>query len=246
MRRIVISAFAICLAISSFAQNDTTANTSPKPLLRLKPAESRSGDHFLIQLGYLNWTGTPDSIKTKGLPHSFNVYLMLDFPFKTNPHWSVALGPGISTDHMYFDKMYPGIKDATTTLRFDDQSDTIHFKKVKLATAYVELPVELRYRFNPENEKKSVKIAVGAKVGFLLNAHVKASDLLSKDDKSLNAYTLKESSKRFFNKSRISVMGRVGIGHFSVFASYAITPLFKEGEGPVARPLTVGLTLSGL
>ena len=40
----------------------------------------------------------PDSIGTKGFSRTFNMYLMLDFPFRTNPHFSVALGPGFATD----------------------------------------------------------------------------------------------------------------------------------------------------
>jgi hypothetical protein len=245
MRRIVSTGVAMFfMAISSFAQLDST-RTTPAPVINLKKSETRSADHFVLQLGYLNWTGAPDSIRTKGLPHSFNVYLMLDFPFKTNPHWSVALGPGIGSDHMYFDKMYPGVKDPTTTIRFQDQEDTIHFKKVKLATTFAELPIELRYRFNTTSDK-SVKLALGAKVGTLIDAHVRAKELQNSNDEALNPYTLKEKSNRFFNKSRLSVMGRVGFGHFSIYASYAITPLFKEGQGPVVRPFSVGLMLSGL
>lgn len=244
MRRIVISAFAICLALSSFAQNDTTA-APPKIKINTK-IDTHSNDHFLIQFGYLNWTSKPDSIRTKGFPHSFNVYVMLNFPFKTDPHWSVAMGPGVSSDHMYFDKMFPGIKDPTATLQFNDVSDTVHFKKVKLATAFAELPVELRYRFNPDNDKGSVKLALGVKVGTLLNAHIRAVDLQDKNDNTTNPYTLKEASSRFFNKVRLSTTARVGIGRLSLFGAYSITPLFKEGQGPVVRPLTFGLTLSGL
>jgi hypothetical protein len=199
-----------------------------------------------LQLGYTTWQNKPDSVNTSGLPRSFNLYLMLDFPFKTNPHWSVAIGPGIATDNIYFSKTNVGIINNTPTLRFQNVSDTSHFKKYKLSTAYLEAPVELRYRFNPDEDRKSVKIAIGVKVGTLLNAHVKGKNLQDKNGNSLNNYTMKENSKRFFNQNRLSLMGRVGIGHYSLFASYAVTPLFKEGLGPQVRPLTIGLTLSGL
>lgn len=242
MRRVVSTLFVLFLVTSAFAQNDTTINRTFIP----KPTAERASDHFLLQLGYTTWIGKPDSIHTGGLPRTFNMYLMLDFGFKTNPHWSAALGPGIASDNMYFDKMYVGIKDLTSTLRFDDLSDTVHFKKYKLATTYLELPVELRYRFNPNNDAGSVKIAIGAKVGTLLNAHVKGVDLQDKNGNDVLPYTQKESSKRFLNKTRLSVMGRFGIGHYSLFASYAITPIFKEGFAPTVRPLTIGLTLSGL
>jgi hypothetical protein len=241
MRRIVITIFAICLTGVVFAQNDSIFH-------KILPAkkEAPSNDHFMIQLGHLSWSGIPDSINTKGLPRTFNMYVMLNFPFKTNPHWSVALGPGIATDNMYFDKMYVGIKDLTPSVSFKNLADTTHFKKYKLATAYLEAPVELRYRFNPGDDKKSVKLAVGAKIGLLLNSHVMGVELQDKANQTLNDYTQKETDKKFFNKQRLSVMGRVGYGAFSLFASYSVTPLFKEGLGPTIRPLSIGLTLSGL
>ena len=115
-----------------------------------------------------------------------------------------------------------------------------------MTTAYLEAPIELRYRFNPDNDKKSVKLAVGVKVGTLLNAHIKGVELQNSNNQAINDYTLKESSKRFFSKQRLSVMGRVGYGPVSLFASYSVTPVFREGLGPAVRPLSIGLTLSGL
>jgi hypothetical protein len=241
MRRFFLAILIVCTATAVFAQNDTTA---PKriPTVTLP----RSNDHFLLQLGYTTWQGKPDSIKTGGIPRTFNAYFMLDFPFKSSPKWSAAIGAGVATDNVYFDKMNVGLKDVTTKLVFKNLSDTSHFKKYKVATTYLEAPVELRYSTNPDDNKKSVKIAVGAKVGTLVNAHTKGKILQSKSGGTLIAYTQKENSKRFFNQTRLSVTGRLGIGHFSVFASYQITPLFKDGVAATIRPLTVGLTLSGL
>jgi hypothetical protein len=197
-------------------------------------------------VGYLTWQNTPDSIKTGGLPRTFNAYFLFDFPFKTNPNFSVAIGPGIATDHMFFDEMNVGLKNATPSLVFDNVSDTAHFKKYKLSTVYLEAPVELRFSANPTENKRSVKVAVGAKVGTLLSAGVKGKNLESASGNPLASYTLKEKSKRYFNTTRLSLTGRAGYGPFSLFASYGITPIFKEGVGPEIRPLTIGLTISGL
>ena len=56
-----------------------------------------------LQYGITNWSGKPDSIKTKGFSRSFNFYVMIDMPFKTDPRFSVAFGPGIGTDNIFFD-----------------------------------------------------------------------------------------------------------------------------------------------
>jgi hypothetical protein len=83
-------------------------------------------------------------------------------------------------------------------------------------------------------------------VGALINAHTRNTKLQDKNNQFLNDFVTKESSKHFFNKSRIAVTGRLGYSHFSLFGSYQVTPVFRDGMGPVVRPYSIGLTLSGL
>src|ERR1700733_8643322 len=132
MKKITLLCFCALLATALFAQDSTVTRKKPINL------SNRANDHFLLQLGYAGWNGTPDTIKTGGLSRSINIYLMLDFPFKTNPHLSMAAGPGSGSDHISFKKTYVGIKHATPTLRFINQADTTHFKKTIIATAYLE------------------------------------------------------------------------------------------------------------
>ena len=243
MRKFLVALLAVCFSLAGFSQTDTTVVPRPVSVQGSKP---RSSDHFVAQFGYTTWQGAPDSIATGGFSRTANVYLMLDFPFKTNPSWSVAIGVGMGTDNMYFDKGSVEITGTSTDLRFRNLQDTSHFKKYKLATAYAEAPVELRYRTNPDNDRRSVKAALGVKVGTLLNAHTKGKTLEDKSGNTINDYKVKEFSKRYFNSTRIAATARLGYGHFTLFGSYALTPLFKEGQAPLIRPLTIGLTLSGL
>lgn len=206
---------------------------------------NRANDHLLLQFGYTKWAGIPDTINTSGFSKSFNVYIMLDYPFKSNPKLSMAFGPGIATDHILFSNTYVGIKDNTASIYFTNQSDTNHFKKTKLATAYLEAPVEFRYSANPATGN-AFKFAIGVKIGTLLNAHTRNTKLEDKNGSALNDYVMKEASKKFLNKNRLSATGRIGYGHWSLFASYQFTPVFKDGAGPVVRPFSIGLSLSGL
>src|SRR5437762_12173439 len=216
MKKIFVVVISSLIVASIFAQE-------PKPDSKKKPnLTGRANDHFLLQLGVTHWAGIPDSIHTKGLSRSFNMYFMFDFPFKSNPHLSVGIGAGVGTDNIYFNKTYVGIKDATTTLRFQDQSDTTHFKKNKLATAILEAPVELRYSSNPAEPNKSYKFSLGVKVGVLVNAHIKEKILQNSAGNTLLTYTEKQSSKRFFNSNRFVATARFGYGVFSVFGSYQL------------------------
>jgi hypothetical protein len=208
---------------------------------------NRSKDHLLIQLGFDTWANMPDSINTRGLSRSFNMYFMFDFPFKTNPHLSVAIGAGIGTNNMYFKDTYIDIAGRNgNRLSFNDVSDTTRFKKYKLLTSFLEAPVEFRYSARPENPKKSFKAAIGAKIGTMLAASTKGKNLLNGAGQNINNFTQKEKSKKFFNTTRLSVTGRLGYGSLSIFGSYQVNSFIKEGFGPDVRPFSIGLTLSGL
>ena len=241
MKKIFLVVFSTLIVVSIFAQDEPKSEPKKKPNL-----VSRANDHLLLQFGYTSWANIPDSINTKGFPRSFNAYFLFDFPFKSNPQISIAIGAGVGTDNIFFDKTYVGIKDITPTLQFHDQSDTTHFKKNKLGTAYIEAPLELRFSSNPANPNKSFKVALGIKGGLLMGAHIKQKTEQTAGGATINDYIEKQYSKRFFNSNRFAGTVRIGYGVFSVFATYQINPLFKEGLGPDVRPWTIGLTLSGL
>jgi hypothetical protein len=243
MRRFLVAAAFSLLSVAALAQGDSTR---PRTNISVPGNTPRSNDHFLLQFGYTQWQGAPDSIRTGGFPRTFNAYLMLDFPFKTNPHWSVALGAGIATDAIFFDKSSVDIAGTSPTLAFRNLADTNHFKRYKLATAYAEAPLELRFSAKPDDNRRSVKAALGVKIGTLLNAHTKGSTLQNRTGGTINDFKEKEFNKRYFNKLRLSATARLGFGHFTLFTSYQLTPLFREGLAPTIRPFTVGLTLSGL
>ena len=213
-----------------------------------KVAIDRAGDHLLFQLSYDNWGGKPDSIKNrvKGLPRGFNFYLMMNKPFKSDPRWSIAFGLGISTSGIYFKNTNIGITSTATTLPFTNLDSSNHFKKYKLATSFLEVPIELRYAFDPEHDAKSWKVAIGVKVGTMLNAHTKGKTFVNRSGNTLNSYTEKQSKKSFFNTTRLAGTARVGIGHFSLFGAYSITSFLKDGAGPSLHPYQIGLTISGL
>jgi hypothetical protein len=240
MKKLLSLSFCTLIALSVFSQDTSHVQTKKKIDL-----SNRANDHFMLQLGYTKWAGIPDSINTKGLSKSINAYFMFDFPFKSNPKISMAAGAGIGTDHILFSKTYVGIKENASAIHFTNQGDTNHFKKTKLATAYLEIPVELRYSGEPMTGK-GLKFAIGIKVGALLNAHTRNSKFENKSNTLINDYVMKETSKRFLNKTRISGMARIGYANFSLYASYQFTPVFKDGQGPKVNPFSIGLTLSGL
>jgi hypothetical protein len=208
----------------------------------------RAGDHFMIQGSWDNWSSRPDSIKNlqHGFSRGINVAIMMNKPFKSDPRWSAAFGIGISNSNIFFKKAAVDVKANTVKLPFTNLADTNHFKKYKLANTYAEVPIELRYTFDPVNQKKSYKIAMGVKVGYMINAHNKGKTLQNKKDITINDYIQKENEKTFFNNARLVGTARFGIGNFSLFGAYSITALIKDVAGPAIKPYQLGICISGL
>jgi hypothetical protein len=251
MKHLLGLILSFSLTTTAFAQVDT-GFSSPAPAPTPKKwstlnLNNRANDHFMIQLSVDNWANKTDTMQLKGISRGFNMYLMYDMPFKTNPQFSVAGGVGVSTSNIYFEETYIDIAGRNkNVLDFADVSDTTNFKKYKLTTAYLEVPLELRWLANPENSNRSWKIAIGGKIGTLISASTKGKTLESSSDQVVLNGTFKEKSKRFFNGTRMSATMRAGYGNFSLFGSYQLNNFIKEGSGPNIRPYQIGLTISGL
>jgi len=209
---------------------------------------TRTGDHLMLQLTSDHWIGAPDSIKSRmtGFARGLNLQVLLDQRFKGSPQWSVAFGLGVSTSGMYFKNTVVDLKSKTSTLPFRNVDSVDHFKKYKLATSYLEIPLELRFTLKPEAENKSIKAAIGVKVGTLLNVHTKGRILLDKNGANLNNYTAKETGKAFMNSTRLAATARIGYGNFSVVGSYQFNNIFKDGVAADMRLFQIGLNFSGL
>jgi hypothetical protein len=249
MKKLITLSLALASVFPLFAQDSTLAAKPKKKDWSKVSLSNRPNDHFMIQIGYNGWASIPDTIATKGIPCSFNMYFMFDFPFKTDPRFSVGIGAGLGTDNFYLDKMTVDISGKETgQLTF--RSDSTYFKKYKIATTYAELPIELRFAANPENTNKSWKVAVGAKVGTMLSAMTKGKNLISSNGGTLS-YTEKIKSKRFFNTTRLAVTGRISKGVLGIYGMYQINQLIKDGASPNTglvdiRPFQIGISISGL
>lgn len=241
-------AVAILLSASTMVNAQMLDTTMAVPSPKFKPTPVTSGDHFVLQIANNIWTGLPDSIdsRTKSFNRSANVYIMLNKPFRTNEKLAIGFGIGVGTSSMFFKKTFVAINANTPILPFINADSINHFKKYKVATTYLEVPLELRFSSKPSTPNKSIKAAIGIKAGLLLNAHTKGVTLQDKNDATINSYTEKISSKSYFNSNRISATARVGYGLFSVFGSYSLTGVFKDAVAADTKLFQLGISISGL
>ncbi len=239
MKKIIFFFLAITFALLCNAQ--TASN-------KKAIVGNRSADHFMIQIANNSWIGAADSVKgyIKTFNPSVNAYVMYDKQFKSSPKLSLGIGLGIGSSNISFNKMEAQITSSKAKLPFIRTDTGFNYKKYKIATTYLEIPLELRYMSKPTEPNKSIKAAIGVKVGTLLNAHTRAKNLQNQAGSRINGFVFKESAKTYFSSTRIAATARVGYGIYSIFGSYSLTNVFKDGVTPDIKLFQIGFSISGL
>lgn len=270
MMKLALATVALGFVTALNAQTDTTNTIPTGPQVRssynddsvanrrtidnkqlLQELSNRSNDHFLIQYGYDGWANKTDSTPTKGFSRHFNMYIMTDKPFKTNPHMSIAFGVGIGSSNIFLDETTADVAGKTNSSRliFKDVTGLPRYKKYKLVNVWAEIPIELRYLTKPLTPNKSWKFVIGGKIGTMINAHTKgksltdsAGNVLAGQDKTIE----KVNNRKFFNSTRLAGTVRIGYGILSLYGAYQFNSLIKDGLGPKLNPYSIGLCLGGL
>ena len=238
----------VLLVLTVLSLGTAQAQKTNGKVTRKIDLSSRPGDHLMIQLSSDHLSSMPDSIAShqSGFSKGFNMYLMLDKPFKASPKYSLGIGIGVGSSNIVFKKMMIDVKSTAVKLPFTAVDSTNHFKKYKLSLSYLEIPLEFRFTSNPLEPNKSLKFAIGGKLGTLINAHTKGKDLQSKNNTLLNSYIEKENSKKYFNGTRFMGTARVGYGIFSLFGAFQLNNVLKDVVGPPMKLYQIGITVSGL
>lgn len=203
-----------------------------------------------------------DKIKTRWfmLDLGFNTYLSdgsFNLPSELNDfdlHYARSVNVnlhifrqriGLVGNHLNF--MY-GLEVAWNNYHFENDITLLHdvdevtlvnsgvdFKKNKLATSFLQMPVLFNIETNPNKPGKSFRISAGGYGGLLLGARTK--------QKSSENGKVKIKDDFNLNKFRYGVIGQVGIGPINFYVDYALNNLFKDNAGPELRPISIGFTL---
>lgn len=128
--------------------------------------------------------------------------------------------------------------DSSYTYGTIDSSNVFSYKKNRLKSTFVNVPLLLEFNTNKKADK-AFHIAVGVIGGYKLGSRTRqilenAGDeirIIRKDNYNINPF-------------RVNAHASVGYRNFTVFADYALTPLFENGKGPELYPFTIGIKLN--
>lgn len=227
-----------------YAQDDDFSKSKEKAQSTLNETASR--DRVVVDLTFDNWFHKVDSLQTKWHSLGFNFYFMYDMIIKKS-RFSFAPGLGIGTSHIYNNSRI--VKTDSTSffspIESGDQAGgyTINeLKGNKLTLIYFDVPLELRYRAKPNDKNKAFKMALGMKLGVLVQNHYKTKFTDSFGDKK----KVKDINNKDLLKFRAAATFRIGYGPFNVLATYNLTNLFKKDLGPTVTPFSLGISFNGL
>jgi hypothetical protein len=132
--------------------------------------------------------------------------------------------------------------DADTNLVVMDStngfnSPSYEFTKNKLRTTHLKVPLMLEFNTSKDNDR-SFHVAAGVIGGWRIGSITKQKYQVDGDKRQ-------DRNKADFNMNTFTLDAsvRVGFRNFTVFANYALTPLFEDGKGPEVYPATFGLAL---
>jgi len=234
----------------AFSQESTTTTPTPAPKKTARPDIPGT---FTLELGINGAPQAPDRFDLGFWgSRTFNAYYQYDIRIAKSK-FSVVPGLGLSLERYKFKNGYTLMyshgadpeKDSLAMFS-PSQAGLPGMKKSQLVTNYVELPLEICFRTNPDDPARSFKASIGGRIGFLYDSFTKVK---YKEGSEVKQY--KDKQRFELNQFRYGVYTKIGFGNFSIFGYYNINNLFENGGGPVENKkktefntFTAGISLS--
>lgn len=117
-------------------------------------------------------------------------------------------------------------------------NDERNYKKNKLVSQYLTMPLMLNFKSNPQNENKSLNIAAGVHGGYLIQSHQKQK---WHEDGSKEKRKIRGDYN--FNQYRLGYALQFGYGDVNIYARYYPDPTFKDKKGPEVNTAAVGIVI---
>ncbi|MFK7979264.1 MAG: outer membrane beta-barrel protein [Saprospiraceae bacterium] len=180
--------------------------------------------------GSLNLPAELDNFdQTYGGSLNLNLHLIRHRLPIIKDHLGLEYGLTVSWQQYKFANDFKILED---TIPFSIEDDGTTYKKNKLKTTFLEVPLMLT--ISP-GKRKSFYISGGVYGGVLLGAKQKLKDDNGNKTKIKDDFNL--------NKFRYGVIGRIGFGPFALYGQLALTDLFKDNQGPQLTPFNVGISI---
>jgi hypothetical protein len=161
-----------------------------------------------------------------------NINLMGDKALGLSDVVSIGFGLRFAFNNMRSDA-YLHIIDSIGATRLDLIPDSLTIERHKFTTNFIELPLELRFRF--DGMDRSYRITLGGVVGRRMRSF---------EQWRVGDLRFREYNHPDVNKWRFGAFLRVGTEHMAVYAGYYFNPIFKNAQSSQVNLFNFGLNIA--
>lgn len=237
------SIFSACVVITVLLGTQQVLAQEPAPT----PERSRKGlpdlpGSFVLEFGFNQTLDAPDTFDIGFWgSRSLNVFYQFDKRIG-NTKFSVHPGFGFSLERFKLKNNYTLASTASDTELVPAADFYPGIKKSMIVTNYIEVPVEIRFSTKPDDPRRSFRVSVGGRIGYLFDSFAKIK--YSEDGE---VRTVKDKQNYNLRKLRYGTFFKIGAGNLGLITYYNLTPLFEDDEGPEQTEMStfsIGLSLS--
>jgi hypothetical protein len=198
-------------------------------------------EQLIVNINSARWLYVPSKMNQKFNSAGGDVLVM--FPLFGKKTWfSMAAGADLSAQN-YKSNYIPvtNTSGITSLRRFPD---TVDYRQNKLTMAYIDIPLEFRFRTFPHYKKRNFKFTLGVSAGCLLTSYIKYSgeDYRLVQNKVNENVKFKEYHVKNLLPYRYGVFARIGYGKINFTGYYTLSNLFGK-KGPEVVPFTIGISM---
>jgi len=243
--RLLLSTICICLfSFMSFAQEEEKTTEAITMDLTSEITDSR--DRLILELNHTGFFNAPEALETKWFNRGANIYFTYDFPLGESEHFSFAPGVGFSFHNAYMNSrlVTDTIAGVPNFSYFEPIPESVDYSTSKFNTNYLEVPLELRYHTDTDNNGRSFKLAVGFRAARLLSAKTKYRGEQTNANGITEIVKIKELNSPNVFKYRYGPSFRIGYGEISLVAFYSMSGVFDENFGSQINPFSIGISFN--
>lgn len=187
-------------------------------------------DRFIIDITHEYLLEKPKNVEQKFYSFGLSFSKMFERPISKS--FSIAIGPGIRSQHIYHNAEFKQFVDINQNI-YDTVAifhPSVSYSINKTVLNYVDLAAEIRLKLGKENR---FKIYFGFKGGYLFNQHQKYSD---------GNVKYKRYNTNGFNKFSYGPTIRIGVGSVCLFANYLLAPVYENNRSQKFQHASIGFS----
>lgn len=170
-------------------------------------------------------------------------------------------GLGFQLSNYYFTGNYVWLNDSASLVAYqvqDANGNYVNLKQNKLFVSYLTLPLLFEFQTNHKMNVRSFHVSVGVIGAVRISTYSKQKYasvdqtyyLVDDKGKRVASYYVDDNVVRNYGAYHLSPFKldasfRIGWSFLNLFATYSLTPMFQNNQGPKVYPWSVGISLVG-